>query len=93
MKLAVYSWTAVWVSGIALIIPLLGGLVVLAALIYSLYTFWIGAPKLMKIPAEKASGYAVVCMLASLVAGAVIFWVLHAIEGMLFVGSMMSGGL
>jgi len=93
MKLAVYSWTAVWVSGIALIIPLLGGLVVIAALFYSLYAFWIGAPKLMKVPAEKASGYALVCMLASLVAGAVIWWVLHAVEGMFFVGSMMTGGL
>lgn len=93
MKLAVYSWTAVWVSGIALIVPILGGLVVLAALFYSLYAFWIGAPKIMKTPAEKSSGYALVCMGASLVAALVIVMVFGALQAMLFVGSTIGGGL
>jgi hypothetical protein len=93
MKLAVYSWTAVWVSGLALIVPILGALVVLAALFYSLYTFWIGAPKLMKTPAEKSSGYALICMGASFVAALIIAMVFGALQTMLFVGSMMGGGL
>jgi len=93
MKLAVYSWTAVWVSGLALIVPILGGLVVLAALFYSLYAFWIGAPKLMKTPADKSSGYALVCMGASFVAALVIAMVFGAVQTMLFVGSVLGGGM
>lgn len=93
MKLAVYSWTAVWVSGLALIVPVLGALVVLAALFYSLYAFWIGAPKLMKTPADKSSGYALVCMGASFVAALIIAMVFGALQTMLFVGSMVGGGL
>ncbi len=93
MKLAVYSWTAVWVSGIALIVPILGGLVVLVALFYSLYTFWIGAPKLMKTPADKSSGYALVCMGASFVAALVIAMVFGMINSMIFLGSLMGGGI
>lgn len=93
MKLAVYTPTAVWVSTILLIIPLLGGLVVLAAAIYCLYTFWIGAPKLMKVPAEKATGYNIVLIIAGLVSGVVIGAVFGAIKGVLFMGSMMGSGL
>lgn len=93
MKLAVYSWTAVWVAQIALIIPWLGGLAVLVALFYSLYTFWIGAPKMMKTPADKASGYAMVCMGASLVAALLVGAVLGELNKMVFLGSMMGGGL
>lgn len=92
MKLAVYSWTAVWVAGLALIVPVLGGLVVLVALFYSLYTFWIGAPKLMKTPAEKSSGYALICMGASLVAALLVGAVLGELNRMIFLGSVMGGG-
>ncbi|HEY1880469.1 MAG TPA: Yip1 family protein [Caulobacteraceae bacterium] len=93
MKLAVYSWTAVWVAQIALIVPWLGGLVVLVALFYSLYTFWIGAPKMMKTPADKSSGYAIVCMGASLVAALLVGAVLGELNRMVFYGSVMGGGL
>jgi hypothetical protein len=71
----------------------LGALVILAALFYSLYAFWIGAPKLMKIPAEKASGYGIVCMGASFVAALIIAMVFGALQTMLFVGSALSGGI
>jgi hypothetical protein len=93
LKLAVYTPTAVWVSTLALIVPVLGGLVVLIAAIYCLYTFWIGAPKLMKVPAEKAVGYNVVLIVAGVVAGCIISAVFGALKGMLFLSSMMGAGL
>lgn len=93
MKLAVYTPTVVWVSTVALIIPVLGALVVLAAAIYCLYTFWIGAPKLMKVPAEKAAGFNIVLIVAGLVAGVIVGAVFGALKGMLFLGSLMGGGL
>ena len=92
MKLAVYTPTALWVSTVALIVPVLGGLVVLVAAIYCLYTFWIGAPKLMKVPADKAAGYNIVLIIAGFVAGAIIAAVFGALKGMLFLGSMLGGG-
>lgn len=92
MKLSVYTPTAAWVSTLALVIPVLGGLVVLIAAFYSLYTFWIGAPKLMKVPAEKATGYNIVLILAGIVAGIIVHVVFAALKGMLFLGSMMGAG-
>jgi hypothetical protein len=81
----------VWVASLATIVPVLGGLVVLVAAIYSLYTFWIGLPKLMQAPADKAQGYAIVCILASIVAAVIIAVVFGMVQGMLFVGSMIGG--
>src|ERR1700722_10458343 len=66
LKLIIYSYTAVWIAGIALIIPILGGLVVLAGLIYSYYLLWVGLPKLMKVPADKAVGYFIVTVLVGI---------------------------
>src|SRR5580692_10512027 len=40
LKLVVYSYTASWVAGIALIIPVLGGLIALAGWIYTLYILY-----------------------------------------------------
>ena len=43
LKLVVYSYTASWVAGIALIIPVLGGLIALAGWIYTLVAAGLGA--------------------------------------------------
>ena len=93
MKLAVYSWTAFWVSAVLFFVPLFGQLIWFVAFFYSLYAFWIGAPKLMKTPAEKSSGYALICMAASFVAWLVIMIVFGKLREMLSFGAMMSGGL
>jgi hypothetical protein len=92
MKLAVYSPTASWVSGLALIVPVLGGLVALAGLIYSIYTLWIGAPKLMKVPAEKAMGFNIVLILAWIVIAIVVGFVVSSIVGMMFISSAIATG-
>jgi hypothetical protein len=75
LKLVIYAYTASWVASIALIIPILGGLVALAGGIYSLYTLYIGLPKLMKSPADKTAGYFIVTIIAAIV----IYFVIGAV--------------
>lgn len=55
LKLAVYSMTPVWLVGVFSLIPALAILGILG--LYGLYLFWIGAPILMKTPADKAIAY------------------------------------
>jgi hypothetical protein len=66
MKLAIYPQTAVCVAGILDIVPALG-IVVAAAGIYGLYILWLGLPRLMKVPGEKAVGYVAVSLISALV--------------------------
>ncbi|HEY1306212.1 MAG TPA: YIP1 family protein [Vicinamibacterales bacterium] len=74
MKLASYAPTPAWVAGIVQILPFLGLFVLLGAL-YSLYLLYLGLPRLMKCPQDKAIGYTVVVLLCvivvSVIAGAI----------------------
>ena len=84
LKVAAYSSTPSWVANIvAGILALisgggyggrsgLGGLVSLLGGIYSLYLLYHGLPKLMKAPADRAMGYTVVTVCATIVVYAVI---------------------
>ncbi|MBR0659118.1 YIP1 family protein [Neoroseomonas oryzicola] len=54
LKLAVFSPTVAWVSGAAIIIPILGSIVALVGGLYSLYTLYLGVPTVMRVPQEKA---------------------------------------
>jgi hypothetical protein len=91
LKLVIYAYTASWVAGIALIIPILGGLVALAGGIYSLYTMYLGLPKLMKCPPDKTVGYFVVTIVVAIVVYAIIGIIVGAIIGMLLVGAAATG--
>lgn len=91
-KLAAYSPTASWVGSVFRIIPFLGDLVAFAASIYSLYTFWIGAPKLMKVPADKALGFNIVLILAWLLVYFIIMMVVGGMVTAMFVGSAIATG-
>jgi hypothetical protein len=91
LKLVIYAYTASWVAGIALIIPILGGLIALAGGIYSLYTMYLGLPKLMKCPPDKTVGYFVVTIVVAIVVYAVIGIVVGIIIGMLMVGAAATG--
>jgi hypothetical protein len=71
MKVAVYSFTPAWVTGILNIIPALGMLGVLGAL-YGLYLLYLGLPVLMKAPREKAVGYTAVTVICSIVVMVVV---------------------
>jgi Yip1 domain len=69
LKLAAYSYTPVWLSGIFLIVPGLSFLVIFG--LYGVHLLRAGLPVLMRTPEEKASRYAAViagCALAIAVA-------------------------
>ena len=70
-KVAAYAPTAAWVAGILAIIPMLGILGIIGGL-YSLYLLFVGMPKLMKPPAEKATTYTIVSIIAAIIASIVL---------------------
>ena len=56
-KLAVYSFTPVWLAGIFLLLP---GLHFLALIgFYGLYILWLGLPRLTKVPEEMSLTFAI----------------------------------
>jgi hypothetical protein len=56
-KLAAYSLTPVWLTGIFLLLPGLHFLVLLS--FYGLYILWLGALRLVKVPGEMALTFAI----------------------------------
>ena len=83
LKLTAYSYTAAWIAGVFLIVPILGGIVGLLAAIYAWYTFYLGVPVLKKCPQDKALGYTIVVVICGILLGVVLAG---------FVVSMMIGG-
>ena len=75
-KVAAYAMTASWVAGIAGLFPPIAWIVGLAGAVYSVYLLYLGLPRLMKAPADKAVGYTaavvVVAVVLSLVAGFIV---------------------
>lgn len=90
MKAAVYPYTAMWLAGILNIVPVLGILALIAGL-YGLYILWLGLPKLMKIPQEKAVGYFVVSIVVAIVVNAIIGAVIAAVTTAMLIGAAASG--
>jgi uncharacterized membrane protein len=90
MKLAVYSYTAAWVAGILNIVPFLAPLAILAAF-YGLYLFWLGLPKLMKAPQDKATGYAVVTIVVAIVVNAIIGVIVGSVIASLMFSTALTG--
>jgi hypothetical protein len=86
LKTAAYAYTASWVAGVALILPL-SVIILLAAAIYGIYLFYLGLPHTMKCPADKAGGYTAV----SIICAIVLSWVVMLVAGSLVGGSMMGG--
>jgi hypothetical protein len=85
-QLAAYYPTPAWVAGIAAIIPVLGGLVVLVGALYAIYELYVGLPKLMKTPDDKRVPYVASIIVILLLIGAVLWYV---VIGMVFHGAMM----
>jgi hypothetical protein len=70
-KLAVYSYTPVWLAGVFFLLPGLQFLTLSGC--YGVYVLWLGLPPLMKTPAPKDRVFAAiiaVCAVALTVAGA-----------------------
>jgi hypothetical protein len=88
LKAVAYAWTASWVAGIGALIPLLGWLIMLAALVYGIYLLYLGLPATMKSPPEKAGGYTAVTIIIAIV----LSWIVGlVIAGMIGTGALMSG--
>ena len=80
LKLAVYSATPFWLSGIFSLIPVLGFVRVLA-LVYAAYLLWLGIPALMRSPPDKSIGYTGTIAACALAIG-VVFLVVAGLLGM-----------
>jgi hypothetical protein len=85
-KVAAYTGTAGWVFGALAIFPPLAFIGALAGL-YGLYLLYLGLPKLMKAPKEKAVGYTVVTILCAIVMFIVIGAVTGAVAGATMFGA------
>jgi hypothetical protein len=88
LKLAVYSFTPAWIAGVLQIIPALGVFVLFGAL-YALYLLYLGLPRLMKCPDDKAVAYTAVVVVSAIVVSVVI-GVIAGMFGM--VGMFGAGG-
>ncbi|MDD8012362.1 MAG: Yip1 family protein [Acidobacteriota bacterium] len=90
VKIAVFSYTPVWVAGILGIIPALSVLMLIAS-IYSLYLLYLGMQKIKEPAKEKLMPYFIV----SLVAMIVIYWLVGFLVSRIAFGSMtgLAGGL
>jgi hypothetical protein len=89
LKTVAYAWTAWWVASIAVIVPWLGFLIMLAGGIYSIYLLYLGLPHTMKCPPEKAAGYTAVSVIIAIVLG----WIVSLIVGLIFVGAVGSAAM
>ena len=72
LKLVAYSYTAVWLAGVFRLIPGWGVLIGLLAMIYVLYTFYLGVPILKKCPQTLAALYTIVVMICAILLGFVL---------------------
>src|SRR6185503_4379119 len=89
LKVAVYSYTPAWIAGALQILPVLGILAIFGAL-YGLYLLYLGLPRLMKCPEDKAVPYTAVVVVCAIVLSVIIGAIGATIAG---VGMIASGGL
>lgn len=83
LKVVAYSMTPVWLAGIFFILPMLRPLAIVG--LYGAYLMYLGLPKLMNAPEEKALGYTIVSIIVSIV----VVVAIAAVLGMLALGSML----
>ncbi len=69
-KVATYSSTAAWIVGVFAIFPLVSALRIIG--FYSLYLLYLGLPKLMKAPEDKALVYTLVTIVVAVVVYVVV---------------------
>ncbi len=79
LKVVAYSYTADFVASIIGLVPGLMLISALAGLIYGLYLLNMGLPATMKCPPEKSLGYTVVTVIAAIIVGILIGWLVNAV--------------
>lgn len=89
LKTVAYAYTASWIAGIAIIIPFIGWLIMIAGGIYSIYLLYLGLPHTMKCPPEKAVWYTVVTIVCAVVVSIIIGLIVVGVVG---AGVYASGG-
>lgn len=88
-KLIAWVSAPVWVAGILYIIPQLGGLATLIAVIYSIYLLYLGLPVLMKSAPDKTVGYIIVTVLIAIA----VFFVVGVVAGTIIASVTPTPGL
>lgn len=88
-KVVVYASTASWLAGVFFLIPMLGVLSIVG--LYSLYLMYLGLPRLMKAPQDKAMGYLAVTIVCAIVIYLVIGVLATAAVGLGGLGMMRPG--
>jgi len=86
LKVAVYSYTPAWIAGALRIVPLLGIFAIFAAL-YGLYLLFLGLPRLMKCPEDKALGYTAVVVVCAIVVSVIVASIGGVIAGAGMIGA------
>jgi hypothetical protein len=86
MKLAVYAGTAFWIAAIAIILS--PWLWVVLGIGYGAYLIWLGLPKLMRVPADKAPTYTAAVVGIWVVVAVVLYQIAWRL-----IFSAMTGGL
>lgn len=81
-KLAVYSYTPVWLAGIFLLAPGLRFLGLLG--LYGIYLLWVGLPQMMKVPAASVLGFTAVIVISAAVFVAAAAAAQHTLFGLAF---------
>lgn len=75
LKVAIFSWTASWVAGILMIVPVLSILSGIASL-YSIYLLYLGMKSLKEAPQDKSMTYFIIILIVAiaiyLIIGAVV---------------------
>jgi hypothetical protein len=87
LKVAVYSYTPAWIAAALHIVPVLGILAIFGAL-YGMYLLYLGLPRLMKSPEDKAIPYTAVVIICAIVLSIVI----TAVSAMVAGAGMMGAG-
>jgi Yip1 domain len=72
LKLVAYSAAPVWVAGVFYLLPGVGPTAALVGLLYGIYLFALGLPRLMHTPREQLVPFMVVCALVLLVVNIVL---------------------
>ena len=93
-KLMTYASTPTWVAGLVSWIPILGGLISLAAIAYVVYLIYIGLKPVLGVPQDKVAGFTVVIVLIYIVLSLVVSGILLGLLfSTFFGGAMMSGAM
>jgi hypothetical protein len=92
LKVVAYASTAAWVASVFNLIPFIGWIGALAGAIYSIYLLYLGLPRLMKTPDDKAAVYTLVTVAIVIVVQIVIGMVVGVFAVMGLAGNALATG-